>query len=301
MKNIYNILFTLMFVTSFSLYADNPGDEVVSADDASDAPVATEEVVAEEEVVTSDDAVADDEVVTLEKVVVTGSRIKRTQEEGALPLLVITKEDIDNSGFRSVTEALQSIPSANQYTQNESLTNNFTPNANELDLRNLGPGRVLFLINGRRTADYPIPYNNAGNIVNTSTVPFGLVDRIEVLSQGASAIYGSDAVSGVVNIITVKGKDFSELNVYASETEHGGDNIISTTFTTGGFFGSSSWTFGIDGTMVDPMYYEDREGFDSFVYDASYGLNYTNPRAGLVWYTFADNLGPRNKRMVRAL
>ena len=210
MKNIYNILFTLMFVTSFSLYADNPGDEVVSADDASDAPVATEEVVAEEEVVTSDDAVADDEVVTLEKVVVTGSRIKRTQEEGALPLLVITKEDIDNSGFRSVTEALQSIPSANQYTQNESLTNNFTPNANELDLRNLGPGRVLFLINGRRTADYPIPYNNAGNIVNTSTVPFGLVDRIEVLSQGASAIYGSDAVSGVVNIITVKGKDFSQ-------------------------------------------------------------------------------------------
>ena len=131
MKNIYNILFTLMFVTSFSLYADNPGDEVVSADDASDAPVATEEVVAEEEVVTSDDAVADDEVVTLEKVVVTGSRIKRTQEEGALPLLVITKEDIDNSGFRSVTQALQSIPSANQYTQNESLTNNFTPNANE--------------------------------------------------------------------------------------------------------------------------------------------------------------------------
>ena len=293
MKNIYNILFTLMFVASFSLYADNPGDEVVSADDASDAPVATEEVVAEEEVVTSDDAVADDEVVTLEKVVVTGSRIKRTQEEGALPLLVITKEDIDNSGFRSVTEALQSIPSANQYTQNESLTNNFTPNANELDLRNLGPGRVLFLINGRRTADYPIPYNNAGNIVNTSTVPFGLVDRIEVLSQGASAIYGSDAVSGVVNIITVKGKDFSELNVYASETEHGGDNIISTTFTTGGFFGSSSWTFGIDGTMVDPMYYEDREGFDSFVYDASYGINYTNPRAGLVWYTGADGLGPR--------
>ena len=53
------------------------------------------------------------------------------------------------------------------------------------------------------------------------------------------------------------------MNVYASETEHGGDNIISPTFTTGGFFGSSSWTFGIDGTMVDPMYYSDREGFDS--------------------------------------
>ena len=95
----------------------------------------TEEVVEKKRLLHSDDAVADDEVVTLEKVVVTGSRIKRTQEEGALPLLVITKEDIDNSGFRNVTEALQSIPSANEYTQNESLTNNFTPNANELDLK----------------------------------------------------------------------------------------------------------------------------------------------------------------------
>jgi outer membrane receptor protein involved in Fe transport len=185
------------------------------------------------------------------------------------------------------------IPSANQYTQNESLTNNFTPNANELDLRNLGPGRVLYLINGRRTADYPVPYNNAGNIVNIGTVPSGLVERIEVLSQGASAIYGSDAVSGVVNVITVKGRETSNLEIYASETEHGGDNIVQATFTTGGFFGNSSWTLGIDGTMVDPMYYADREGFDSFVYDAAYGQSYTNPRAGLLWYTGSDGLGPR--------
>ena len=66
---------------------------------------------------------------------------------------------------------------------------------------------MLYLINGRRTADYPIPYNNAGNIVNIGTVPSGLVEKIEVLSQGASAIYGSDAVSGVVNVITVKGEN----------------------------------------------------------------------------------------------
>ena len=132
----------------------------------------------------------------------------------------ITKEDIDNSGFRNITEALQSIPSANQYTQNESLNNNFTPNANELDLRNLGPGRVLYLINGRRTADYPLPYNNAGNINNIGIVPAGLIDRIEILSQGASAIYGSDAVTGVVNVITVKGKDFQELDDDLLETKY---------------------------------------------------------------------------------
>jgi len=295
MKKLY-LLFAFAFIfTPFAL-ADNPGVEDVADEQVVEdtVPVAeTEEEVVVEEATPEVVENADDEVVSLEKVVVTGSRIKRTQQEGALPLLVITKEDINNSGFRNVTEALQSIPSANQYTQNESLTNNFTPNANELDLRNLGPGRVLYLINGRRTADYPIPYNNAGNIVNIGTVPSGLVERIEVLSQGASAIYGSDAVSGVVNVITVKGRETSNLEVYASETEHGGDNIISATFTTGGFFGNSSWTLGIDGTFVDPMYYEDREGFDSFVYDATYGSSYTNPRAGLLWYTGSDGLGPR--------
>ena len=297
MKKLY-LLTAFAFMFAPFAIADNPGveDEVAEpvVQETSVAPAAQEEeVVQETSTVTVVEDASDDEVVSLEKVVVTGSRIKRTQQEGALPLLVITKEDINNSGFRNVTEALQSIPSANQYTQNESLTNNFTPNANELDLRNLGPGRVLYLINGRRTADYPIPYNNAGNIVNIGTVPSGLVERIEVLSQGASAIYGSDAVSGVVNVITVKGRETSNFEVYASETEHGGDNIISATFTTGGFFGNSSWTLGIDGTFVDPMYYEDREGFDSFVYDATYGSSYTNPRAGLLWYTGSDGLGPR--------
>jgi outer membrane receptor for ferrienterochelin and colicin len=210
MKNLYLLMAFAFIITPFA-FADNPGveDEVVSPVVQDTVPAAEEEEVVSEEATVSASDDSDDEVVSLEKVIVTGSRIKRTQTEGALPVLVITKEDISNSGFRNVTEALQAIPSANQYTQNESLTNNFTPNANELDLRNLGPGRVLYLINGRRTADYPVPYNNAGNIVNIGTVPSGLVERIEVLSQGASAIYGSDAVSGVVNVITVKGRETS--------------------------------------------------------------------------------------------
>ena len=70
---------------------------------------------------------------------VTGSRIKRTDLSGALPLLVITKEDIDAGGFRNITEALQAIPAANAYNQNEQNTNLFTPNANSLNLRNIGP------------------------------------------------------------------------------------------------------------------------------------------------------------------
>ena len=122
MKN--KLFFTLIFAFTLSLnvYSDNPGDEVVSEPVAEEE--STETVVASEDTSSDDEAPApetstddDDEVVTLQKVVVTGSRIKRTDVQGALPTIVITKEDIDASGFRSVTEALQSLPQANAYRQ----------------------------------------------------------------------------------------------------------------------------------------------------------------------------------------
>ena len=291
----YRNLFTFLSVGLLStfLLADNPGEEpVVEEAEVVEASESSVEQVVEEETSSEEISENEDGAVVLEKVVVTGSKIKKAQIEGPLPLLVITKEDIDNSGFRNVTEALQSIPSANQYTQNESL-NNFTPNANELDLRNLGPGRVLYLINGRRTADYPLPYNNAGNINNIGVVPAGLVDRIEILSQGASAIYGSDAVTGVVNVITVKGKDFQELDVDFLETQYESKNQYSISYTAGGFFGNSSWTFGLDYTQVDPMTYADRPGHDSFVNDPDYGVAYTAPRYGLYWRTSGGYGGKR--------
>ena len=290
-KNLY--IFLTLIIFTFSAYADNPGE--VASEEVATQEEAVEQVVSEETSSTETDTAVENEdgAVVLEKVVVTGSKIKKSQVEGPLPLLVITKEDIDNSGFRNITEALQSIPSANQYTQNESLNNNFTPNANELDLRNLGPGRVLYLINGRRTADYPLPYNNAGNINNIGVVPAGLIDRIEVLSQGASAIYGSDAVTGVVNVITVKGKDFQELDVDLIQTKYESKNQYSISYTAGGFFGNSSWTVGLDFTHVDPMTYADRPGHDSFVNDPDYGVDYTRPRYGLTWYTLGSFGGKR--------
>ena len=291
-KNLFTFL-TIGLISTF-LLADNPGEDPVveEAEVVESSETSVEQVIAEE-AVPEEITENEDGAVVLEKVVVTGSKIKKAQIEGPLPLLVITKEDIDNSGFRNVTEALQSIPSANQYTQNESLNNNFTPNANELDLRNLGPGRVLYLINGRRTADYPLPYNNAGNISNIGVVPAGLVDRIEILSQGASAIYGSDAVTGVVNVITVKGKDFQELDVDVLETQYEGKNQYSISYTAGGFFGNSSWTVGLDYSHVDPMTYADRPGHDSFVNDPDYGVGYTAPRYGLYWYTLGSYGGKR--------
>ena len=142
-KNLF-LFFGLLFITGV-IYADNPGEVV---EETAETPEVVEENTETSEVVeetvqeeTSEESPpvstsgADDEVVELEKVIVTGSRIKKTQVAGPLPLIVITKEDIDNKGFRNLTEALQSVPTANASTQNESLNINFTPNANELDLR----------------------------------------------------------------------------------------------------------------------------------------------------------------------
>ena len=279
------MLFSVGLVSTF-LLADNPGQDVVTEDAVVEkVDESVEQVVNEEDVASSDEVVeGEDGAVVLEKVVVTGSKIKKTQIEGPLPLLVITKEDIDNSGFRNLTEVLQSIPSANQSTDNESIQGSFTPNANELDLRNLGPGRILYLINGRRTADYPVPFGNAGNISNVGVIPVGLIDRVEVLAQGSSAIYGSDAVTGVINVITVKGKDFSQLDVDYSQTQYEQKDIYSIAYTTGGFFGNSSWTFGLEASHVDPMTYADRPGHDSFVNDPDYGNDYTAPRYGIYFY-----------------
>ncbi len=79
--------------------------------------------------------------------------------------------------------------------------NTFTPAANAISLRGLGPNHTLTLINGHRVADYPVPYDGSVNFVNLANIPTAIIDRIEILNGGASAIYGSDAIAGVVNII----------------------------------------------------------------------------------------------------
>ena len=138
---------------------------------------------------------------TLDKVTVTGSRIKRAQVEGPAPVTVITAADIERQGFATVFDALNSLTQNTASIQNELNQNGFTPNASFLNLRGLGPGYQLVLINGRRAADYPLPYNSQSNAVNLANIPAAALERVEVLTGGASAIYGSDAVAGVVNLI----------------------------------------------------------------------------------------------------
>ncbi len=149
------------------------------------------------------DGDADEEAVELDRVEVTGTRIKRVDIEGATPITVITRDDIDMSGDTSVAEVLRNL-SANTFGswKGQSGFGAGAPGAVEVNLR--GVGATLVLIDGRRMAGSGY---DGGATQNLNDIPLAIVDRIEVLRGGASAIYGSDAIAGVINIITLREMD----------------------------------------------------------------------------------------------
>src|SRR3546814_5440205 len=111
------------------------------------------------------------------------------------------RQDLEREGHVTVFDALETLTQNSTDVQGEMFAGGFTPNASGINLRGIGPGYTLFLLNGRRMAEYPQPYNSQSNFVNVAAIPSAMVERIEILSGGASAIYGSDAVAGVVNVV----------------------------------------------------------------------------------------------------
>jgi iron complex outermembrane recepter protein len=159
---------------------------------------------------------------TLDRVTVTGSRIARANVEGPAPVVVITSEEIERQGFTTVWESLGTL---NQFTgnaQNETDVTGQSPNGQFVNLRGLGPGYQLILLNGRRLAEYPQPYGGQSSAVSTGSIPAAAVERIEVMSGGASAIYGSDAVAGVINIITKTNYEGDTVRLRGGTTTQGG-------------------------------------------------------------------------------
>ena len=134
----------------------------------------------------------------IEKIEVTGSRIKRVDMEGANPVQIITREELVSSGITNMGDILQEIPSVAGAGTNTAI-NNGGSGAIRVSLRGLGSSRTLVLLNGRRMV---ASGTGANSSVDLSTIPTAVVKRVEVLKDGASAIYGSDAIGGVVNIIT---------------------------------------------------------------------------------------------------
>ena len=146
----------------------------------------------------------------LERIEITGSSIKRIDAETAVPLTVVTRESIDKSGASNVQELVDRLSSNNGGGRSlgESIGDSNATGQTGASLRGLGRERTLVLLNGRRLAIYPF----AGAGVDLNAIPLAAIERVEILRDGASATYGSDAIGGVINFITRKdfrGGDFT--------------------------------------------------------------------------------------------
>jgi len=154
---------------------------------------------------------------TLDRVEITGSRIRQVDVETAQPVFAISRTDIERQGFSSVSDILQNVTAMGSPTISRAnvLTAGENAGGTYIDMRNLGTQRTLVLINGKRLGISTSGYQDV------STLPVSAVERVEVLKDGASAIYGSDAMAGVVNIITRTNVTGVTANVYHGQYSQG--------------------------------------------------------------------------------
>lgn len=152
----------------------------------------------------------------LQEIVVTGSILRRTDAETPSPVSVLTAEDLELRGINTVAEGLQRLSAngAGAMTQGWNTGSNFANGANAVSLRGLTVQSTLTIFDGLRMAPYPLADDGHRNFVDLNTVPDAVLDRVEILRDGASSTYGADAIAGVVNVITKK--EFSGLRLNAS-------------------------------------------------------------------------------------
>lgn len=162
-------------------------------------------------------AVAQEETAKVERIEVTGSRIQRQDMETASPITVIDAAAIRMEGFTSVDQLLQAQTSMAGAAVG-STTNNGADGVAQVDLRGMGSQRTLVLLNGRRMVNSG---SGADSAVDLNSIPVAMIARVEILKDGASAVYGSDAIAGVVNIITKKDFEGFQVDLNGSSTDKG--------------------------------------------------------------------------------
>lgn len=164
----------------------------------------------------------------VQRVEITGSSIKRVDAEGSLPVLVLKREDIDKTGVTTVRDLIQLLPSMQGFTTTSQSVNGGGGGTTTANLRNLGSIYTLVLLNGRRVA----PFNTAST-VNLEQLPLSAIERVEVLSDGASALYGSDAIGGVVNFITKKNTTIGAADLRFSSPQRSGGRGVNASISKG--------------------------------------------------------------------
>jgi iron complex outermembrane recepter protein len=197
---------------------------------------------------------AADEPTTLERVEVTGSRIRQVDIESAAPVLTITRADIEKQGFQSVADILQNISAvgAPAITRAQPLSAGENVGGQFISMRNLGTTRTLILVNGKRLGI------STSGLQDVSLIPTAAVERIEVLKDGASSIYGSDAIAGVVNIITRSNFEGATAQAYYGQYSEGDGAITRADFVMGFTGERGSLTAAVEYRKEDEVMAADR-------------------------------------------
>ncbi|WP_232731312.1 MULTISPECIES: TonB-dependent receptor [unclassified Janthinobacterium] len=163
----------------------------------------------------------------IQKVEVTGSSIKRAEAETISVIQTLTRKDIEQTGKASIADVVRSISADNNGSISGSFTNGFAGSASGVSLRGLSVSSTLVLINGRRTAPYGFGDDGQRSFVDLNSIPLDAVDRIDILKDGASAIYGSDAIAGVVNIILRQNYVGKTISANVGQSGHGDGTVTS--------------------------------------------------------------------------
>lgn len=192
----------------------------------------------------------------LEEVTVTGSRIRRQDETSASPVQTLSEEDLRIDGSLTLGETLQHLPSVGS-SLNSNGSAGTSHGTRSLNLRSLGANRSLVLVNGHRWV------NGAGtrgfrDFVDLNTIPQVMIESVEVLQDGATAIYGADAIAGVVNMRTYQNFEGGRARAYYGTSSEGDRDTESIDLLLGKTFGNSNWMLAISYVNEDPIYTQDR-------------------------------------------
>lgn len=199
---------------------------------------------------------------SVSEIVVTGSRIQRKDADSVGPVLTLTAEDIKNSGATSIGDLLQKLPSAG-VSLNSNGTQGTSYGASSINLRYLGGAegsgnRVLVLVDGHRWVD-GVGQRGFRDFVDLNTMPLGMIEGIEVLKDGASAIYGADAIAGVVNIQTLRDFDGVRLSTRYGSTDRGDGEQFQTIANFGKRFDNGALVFSASYVKDSPILTTDRD------------------------------------------
>jgi len=198
---------------------------------------------------------------TTQRVEVTGSRIRQVDLETAQPVQVVSAEQIQKSGLVTVGDIVNQLSSVGTpaFSRGSVLTSNREMGGQYINMRNLGAQRLLVLVNGKRWTA------STGGYTDMSTVPAALIERIEVLKDGASSIYGSDAIAGVVNIILKKNMQGGTASAYVGQNEKNDGKNKDFSLTYGAGDEKASMLFGLTHTQQGEVWSSTRP-VTSFTY-----------------------------------